>query len=399
MARTYKTAVVGAGASGIVAAIQAKRQGESVVLCERLPQAGKKILASGGGRCNLLNEVIAESLYNAEAQPLVKEVFSRVNKEKILNFFKELGLEVLSEEGRVFPVTNQASSVVRYWSWATRLNIPLEFNFTVKRISDAGDGFIIHAQDGRSITCTRLIISGGGKTYPALGSDGSCYVFAKRYGHTVIEPVPAAVPLVSDDKVCHLLQGQRITAAVSLFDGNSVMVRQEGDILFTRYGLSGTAILDISRAVSFALNRLGKKQVVLSVDFLPSIDKKTLAGLMAERFHRGFLLSDSMVGLLPNKFGILFRDKTKMSVDALVALVKAKEFIIKGTRGWNEAEFTAGGIDTNEVDASTLASRLRKNLYFSGEILNVDGPRGGYNLMWAWASGLVVGSTGFSKRA
>jgi predicted Rossmann fold flavoprotein len=394
MIRTYKTAVIGAGASGIVAAIQAKRQGDSVVLCERLAHVGKKILASGGGRCNLLNEVISESMYNAEAQPLVKAVLSRVNKEKVISFFKELGLEILSEEGRLFPVTNQASSVVRVLELELqRLRIPTELNFTVKRVSDAGDGFIIHAQDGRTVTCAQLILSGGGKTYPALGSDGSCYVFAQCYGHTVIEPIPVAVPLVSEDKMCHLLQGQRITAEVSLLDGDSLMVRQHGDILFTRYGLSGTAILDISRTVSLALNRLRKKQVVLSVDFLPRIDKKTLSGIFVERFRRGFALNDSMVGLLPNKFGILFKDKTKMNVDDLVSFVKEKEFIIKGTRGWNEAEFTAGGINTNEVEGDTLESRFRKNLYFAGEILNVDGHRGGYNLMWAWASGLVAGLT------
>jgi len=172
----FNTVVIGGGAAGITAAISAKRQNRSVVICDRMPKTGKKILASGNGRCNLLNDRLDESFYNHSARGHVKSIFEKFPKERILRFFKDLGLEVYSEGGRIFPRTNQSSSVLKILEIElNRLSVPIELNYEVSRISHSQKAFTVTSKGGKTIECEKLIIAGGGRSYPALGSDGSCY--------------------------------------------------------------------------------------------------------------------------------------------------------------------------------------------------------------------------------
>lgn len=393
--RKFDIVVVGGGAAGIVAAISARRLGRYVVICEKMPRLGKKILISGAGRCNISNLDLSETHYNAEAMGIVKSVFSKFGKEDIERFFNELGLKTYSQDGRVFPVTNQASSVLRVLEEEIKsLKIPVEFDFEVNHITGSADGFIVRSKSGKDISCGSIVITGGGKAYPSLGSDGSCYGLAKAFGHKIIEPVPSAVPLLAKDKFCHLLQGQKIQCiAKGIIDGR-ITKEARGELLFTKYGLSGTAILDISGDISIAINRLKKKSAQVSIDMVPFIDKDDLKKEIEIRISRYTAVENLMIGMLPNKFTLIFRDLFKgASVEKIVDVLKDKRFDIIGARGWNEAEFTAGGIDTEEVREGTLESKLKKKVYFAGEILNVDGRRGGYNLAWAWASGYVAGQT------
>lgn len=392
-ARDFEVAVLGGGAAGIVATISAKRAGKSVILCERLPRLGKKILASGNGRCNLLNEELSELFYNPASRPLVKSVFAKFGKGDILGLFKGLGLQTYSEGGRIFPFTNQSSSVLRVLEIELkRLSIPVEFNFEVKDVACTKNGFLLSSKSSHAISCGKLIMAAGGRSYPSLGSDGSCYKFAENFGHSIVDPVPSAVPLVAKDPLCHILQGQKIFAsAKSVIDGK-ISGEVSGDLLFTKYGLSGTAILDISRDASIAINRPDKKSVAVIVDMVPFIDEAKLRLELEERLKRGTLGEELIAGILPNKFGPALETILKTKDAPLIAKgLKSKEFKITGTRGWNEADFTAGGVDTAEVNVGTLESKLREGLYFAGEILDVDGCRGGYNLAWAWASGYVAG--------
>ena len=375
--KRYDAAIIGGGAAGITAAIGAKRKGRSSVICEKMPRLGKKILISGGGRCNLSNEDLNEAHYNAPARDIVKAVFSRFGGGDIRNFFDGLGLKMRSEEGRIFPVTDQASSVLKVLELELeRLAVDVELNFDVSDISGSSDGFAIRSSAGKTVSCGALIMACGGKAYPALGSDGSGYALAKQFGHSIIEPVPSAVSLVVKDRLCHMLQGQRICAKIRGIVGGRKVSEASGELLFTKYGLSGTAILDISAELSIAINRDKNEDVWVECDLVPFMEEEKLA----ERLG----LKAGLVGILPNKFEDPFKGSS-------AAELKGRRFRVLATRGWNEAEFTAGGIDTKEVREGTLESKLRKGLYFAGEILDVDGRRGGYNLTWAWASGMVTG--------
>lgn len=384
--------VVGGGASGIVAAISAKRNGSPVVICERMPRLGKKVLASGNGRCNLLNDKLDESFYNKSARGLVGSVFRHFGKEEIKNFFKSLGLKLYTEEGRLFPVTNQSSSVLNVLQIElNRLEIPVYINFDVSRIMPERGKFIVADKSGRKLDASSVIIAGGGMTYPALGSDGNAYKLSACMGHSIVKPVPAAVPLEVKDPICHILQGQKIFADVKSIVQGKPLAQASGDLLFTKYGLSGTAILDISEGISIAINRNKAKEAFISVDMVPFMDKDELSGEISLRRNKGFSSTNLLEGILPAKFTFAFKRLLEEAPDKIASVLKDMRFKVSGTRGWNEADFTAGGVETSEVIPEKLESRLKKGLYFSGEVLDINGERGGYNLAWAWASGFMAG--------
>lgn len=391
--RTFDVAVIGGGAAGITAAISAARAGRSVVICERLPKLGKKILASGNGRCNLSNTNIDASHYNPEARALAGAVLSRFGKDDILRFFTGLGLVTYSYEGRIFPITDQASSVLKALEIELKqLGVTIELEFEAFEMSRLKSGFVVKSKAGKSVSANRVILAGGGKSYPALGSNGSLYAFAEKFGHSIIAPVPSGVSLEAKDRLCHLLQGQKIQAAVKSIVDGKVKSGSGGELLFTKYGLSGTAIIDVSEDISIALNRMKKKDTAIVADMVPFMDKEDLQAELSRRIKKGAMPEDMLVGILPNKFGIALLDILR-SKDAvkISSAIKEKRFSITATRGWNEAEFTAGGVNANEVDPATLESKMAKGLYFAGEMLDVNGKRGGYNLAWAWASGYVAG--------
>jgi hypothetical protein len=405
MGTSVDVAVVGAGAAGLAAAISAARRGASVAVLERLPTIGKKLLATGGGRCNLLNDRLSASAFTSTEPALVSSILGRFGGAEIRAFFGGLGLRLQTDDaGRVYPVTNQASSVLKVLELEiSRLGIAIETRFEVDRIEVPGGHFRIRAAAGRKIEAGAVVLAGGGRSYPALGSNGSCYGLAASFGHRIVPPVPSAVPLVVKSRMCHLLQGQRLRARVEGRVGGRTVQRAEGELLFAQYGLTGTAILDVSESLSLALNRDGRTDVSVVVDLLPFMTVEELSGEFERRMAAGWAPKDLMSGLLPEKFSLVLPQllqETGLGVDRavaagaaarLAATLKAREFQVQGTRGWNEAEFTAGGVDAREVRPGTLASKLRPGLYLAGEVLDVQGGRGGFNLAWAWASGIVAG--------
>jgi predicted Rossmann fold flavoprotein len=393
--KRFDIVVVGGGAAGLTAAISASRKGRRVLILERMPSLGRKILACGGGRCNLSNEKIDEPYYNVSARPLVRHVFSRFGAADIKSFFNGLGLALYSENNKLFPMTNQSSSVLKVLEMELeRLSVAVLLNSPVAAIERSSRRFAVSVAGGERIACGSVIAACGGKTYPALGSDGSFYRIAARFGHTVIEPVPSAVPLVVKDPICHALQGQRVFATASYRNGEQI-TESSGDILFTKYGLSGTAILDISEEVSIAVNREKRKDVCISIDMVPFLSREDLKKNLEERVISGVPYEDLLCGILPNRFSATLKNLLKTGdFDKIADILKARRFAVSGTRGWNEAEFTAGGISCDEVKPGTLESKIVEGLYIAGEALDVQGCRGGYNLAWAWASGFISGMTG-----
>jgi predicted Rossmann fold flavoprotein len=405
VAGRFDLAVVGAGAAGLVAAVSGARRGASVVLLERLPRPGKKVLATGGGRCNLLHEGLSTGAFSSTDPALVASVLERFGAREIRGFFEGIGLRLQADEGgRVYPATNQAASVLRVLELeAERRGVALETGFDAARIKPSGKEFTVAAADGRSVEARTVVLAGGGRSYPALGSNGSGHELAASLGHRIVKPVPSAVPLVVKDPMCHFLQGLRLRARVTARIGGRNAASAEGEVLFAQYGLSGTAVLDVSEAVSIALHREGREDVGLAVDLVPHMSEEGLANELAARLRAGWTERDLAVGILPEKFALVLprligeasratgREGGPIVAARLASTLKARSFPVRGTRGWNEAEFTSGGVDAREVAPRTLESKLCRGLYFAGEVLDVQGGRGGYNLAWAWASGFVAG--------
>ena len=328
----------------------------------------------------------------------------------MLGFFKELGLEVYPEsDGRIFPITNQAVSVVKVLELEiAHLGIPVKLGCEVRDIRAVSGGFELRTAGEDRFVTKKVILCGGGKSYPALGSDGNAYALARKFGHTLVEPVPSTVPLVVKDPWCHFLQGQKVRATVTSHIQNRNVRTASGELLFTQYGLSGTAILDVSEEISIAMNRDRINRVSVVADLVPFLTEVELTKELERRITRGIPAEHILEGLLPHKFSIALGLKgtgsffleggqapfssEKEPVPNMVKILKRKEFKVSGTRGWNEAEFTAGGVPAEEVEPGTLESKFQKGLYFAGEILDVGGARGGYNLAWAWASGAITGS-------
>jgi predicted Rossmann fold flavoprotein len=390
----YSVVVIGGGAAGICAAITAARAGHSVVIVEKTAQLGKKILASGDGRCNLLNENFTADFFNPSARALVSSVISQYGKSDILDYFHELGLQVYSREGRIFPVTNQSASVLKVLEMELRrFEIPIEYNFACVEIKCSGAGFELIAASGGSVEGGKVVITGGGRAYPAFGSDGSAYDIARKLGHSIVEPVPAVVPLVVKDNLCQRLQGQRILAGAWSIVNNKTGEVVHGELLFTKYGLSGTCILDVSEAISIAINRDHRTDVEVAVDLVPFLSRDQLKNELTYRLRKSIPPAELLCGILPNKCAIALQpvfaaDRLDMVVNAL----KNRRFKVMATRGWNEAEFTSGGINVAEIKLNTLESKMVRGIYFAGEILDVNGKRGGYNLGWAWSSGMTAGN-------
>jgi predicted Rossmann fold flavoprotein len=395
----YNTIIVGGGAAGITAAISAAVHGKSTLILEKTAYLGKKILATGNGRCNLLNDDLDASHYNLLARDLVRSIFNQFGRDEIANFFKKLGLALYSQEGRIFPRTNQAASVLKVLELELkRLSMPVKLNFDCASIDSSANGFMLSSTTGDKVECHQAIVTGGGKTYPSFGSDGSVYKLASILGHAIVEPVPVAVPLIIKDPLCHQLQGQKISAATRSVINGEVGPEVKGELLFTKYGLSGTCILDVSEDISIALARQNKTQVFVAVDMVPFMTEDELKAELEQRWNRAPDATDVLTGILPTKFGSALHGLFNQGIDTAVKTLKNRMFRVSATRGWNEAEFTAGGVAVNEIVEGTLESKMKSGIYFAGEILDVNGERGGYNLAWAWASGWVAGRQADGER-
>ena len=399
-----KIAVIGGGASGLTAAIAAARNGAEVTICEKLNRVGKKILATGNGRCNYTNMNLSKEYYNSNNLNFVDEVMKFFNLDKTLVFFEDLGiLPYVDESGKVYPNSLQASSVLdvlRYELKRHKVKEVTDFNVTALRKSK--DKFSIIGND--TITADRVILATGGKASPQLGSDGKGYELAKSLGHEIIEPFPALVQLKLSGKYFKRIAGIKFDGIVKAYAGDRLIREEEGEILFTDYGISGPPILQVSRKVIEELNK--KNKPFLNIDMFPGYSKLKLYDILQDRFRRinYKTIEESMIGFINKKlipvvfYEAGFEDLNKIcgklnkkEIYKIIEILKEWKFEVIGHNSWQQAQSTAGGIKLSEVNPKTLESLKVKGLYFAGEILDVDGDCGGFNLQWAWSSGYTAG--------
>lgn len=394
--------VVGAGAAGLIASITAARAGQKVTLLEQNNKIGKKILVSGNGKCNIGNKYISSNRFHGQNPEFIEMVLEDYNFNVVEKFFTSIGLELTEgKEGKMFPLSLQATSVVELLEYeAKKTGVQIVCDCAVTSIRKEGDTFTLETSLG-SKKCEKLLLASGSPAAPQLGGSNSGYAFATRMGHSLIPRHPSLVQLCSDEAWVKECTGVKVAGLAKLYANGEYITEKEGDLLFTNYGISGLAILDLSREVSTRLADYDFCE--LSLDLMPSFGKEKLINLLLNRIDN---TSEKPIelwlhGILNKKLisVILAQSKCKVKIEKelnrkeigkLVYAIKNLKLSINDTKGFKGAEVATGGVNTAEVNPQTMESRLVSNLFFAGEILDVDGDRGGFNFHFAWVSGLRV---------
>ena len=392
--------IVGGGASGLTAAITAARNGKDVTIIERNNKCGKKILITGNGRCNFWNTDENLSHFHSSNSNLLKEFITDERKNSILKFFDSIGLAYKTKNGYYYPFSNQAFTIENaLLSECKKLNIKIINDIVVEKIIKK-DCFIINP-DKENIKAKNIIIATGSKAAPKTGSDGLGYELAKSLGHNIITPLPSLVQLKADEPYFKNWSGIRTDVKASLLIDHKYIKSETGEIQLTNYGLSGICIFNLSGETAKALNQ--NKNVIISINFIPfaSNPKIFLQTLNKNSYHK--TISELLEGILHYKLVDIIIKKTHLKRDLLLTTLTDNElnnliktltdFQIKilDTHTLDHAQVCSGGIPLTEINSKTLESLKVKNLYFTGEIIDIDGDCGGYNLGWAWISGIIAG--------
>lgn len=400
-----KIAIIGGGISGMCAAISAAKNGANVTIFELNQSLGKKILKTGNGRCNFANEDTSISHYHTSNKEYVKSVFSEFPLDNLIDFFDEIGVDKKSINGLIYPYSMQAKSVRDCLVKELEiLNTNIALNYKVNGIFKDGNRFVLNTNNG-VFPFDGIIIASGGMAAPETGSDGSGFYLSKDLGFKIYKPLPALCPIVCDDVDLAKASGVRIDANIILETENK-KYKEFGNLQITDYGISGICVMQLSYLVSKAISE--KKPIKCEIDFLPDMSKNDVKKLLTKRFKtnaRAKTIREAFTGLLPDKLIITISNKANIKIDTpainvgdnmlnnISTLLKSYPIKIVDVKGFSNAQTTYGGIDLYELDKKTLLSKKYKNLGFCGEILDVCGDCGGYNIMWAVSSGVVVGKS------
>ena len=410
---SIKVAIIGGGASGMMAAINCAYTGAQVVLLERNDRVGKKLLATGNGRCNYTNENMRMDFLHGEDHQFIEMVMEKFGRDQTLDFFEKLGITPANEgDGKIFPLSFQSSSmldVLRYEMERTGVEV-LTDSYVVEIRKKKN--FIIRLKTGEAIEAHRVVLTTGGKAMPVSGSDGNGYSLVKPLGHGTNNITPALVQLKLEGDKFKQINGVKFVGRVSLHIDGLPIKEDFGDVLFTDYGISGPPVLQISREAIRAQEAGRDTRVKVSI--ISEKSKDEVFSYLRERFENmpERTLEFGLIGFINKRLILpiikeLNLDKYKAvgklenrEISALADLLTGWEFQVTGNKGWGQAQTTAGGIITKDIDPDTMESRLVKGLFLAGEVLDVDGDCGGYNLQWAWSSGYLAGlSAGAMPRA
>ncbi len=393
--------IIGGGAAGMAAALAASENKDvQVILLERQARVGKKLSATGNGRCNLTNLHANAGGYHGEDADFASFALGKYNVEDTLNWFRSLGLFTVAEDsGRVYPYSDQANSVVDVLRFALeRENIRLETGFEVEKVKKNGSVFCIEGTGG-TVECDRLIIACGGLAGTKLGGSMSGYKLLRSFGHKCTKLRPTLVQLKSSWSGAASLKGVRANCHAQILHNGAVFAQSKGELQFTEYGLSGPVVFEISRDVCS-----DRGEWICRLDLLPEIEESILKTELLRRKQTNLPVSELLTGILHNRLGRVLTKSVGISdyvpisqledyeIDGVCKAVKGFAVALTEPMGMDSAQVTAGGIVTKEFNPETMESRLVPGLYACGEVLDIDGDCGGYNLQWAWSSGRLAGT-------
>lgn len=385
MAAEGDVIVVGGGASGMMAAIWAARQGCRVTVLEKEEKPGRKLLATGNGKCNFTNEYQSMDCYYTQDREKAAGILGKFDEKKTVDFFRELGIYPMVKNGYYYPHSGQAESLVRLFLLElSRLGVKVKCKERVRSISgSAKKGFCVET-DTYTYQGKRLILAAGGRASSVLGSDGSGYELAKGLGHSITKLYPGLTGLVSREPFFSKLSGVRAQAELTLFLNGTAVKKEKGEVQLAAYGLSGIPVFQLCRVVCEALEK-GEKTEIL-VDFLPELAIDEFLQYIEEIGKRnpGLGKKDLYAGMFDKKLAQVLAGKG-------ICGGKALYIPICGSRGFDQAQVTAGGIPLGEICVNSMESEKTPGVYLTGELLDVDGVCGGYNLQWAWSTGYLAG--------
>ncbi len=401
----FDICIIGGGPAGIMAAGAAKSKHDRVLILEKNNQLGKKLFITGKGRCNITNTCPIEDFFDnivSNKRFLYSSLYTFSN-ESIINLLNEYGLRTKVERGnRVFPESDKSSDVLKaFQKYLNEKGVKVRLNSNVSHIQYTGEDFNIYINEGEMVTCKKLIIATGGKSYPATGSTGDGYNFAKSLGHTITDLRPSLVPMELSNYWVKDLMGLSLkNVTLKVYKGEKLEHEEFGEMIFTHYGISGPIVLSMSNYV----NRI-KSKLNMYLDLKPALDREKLDGRILRDFEKynNKVLKNSLNDLLPQKlipiviknsgldpFLVVNQINREQREDLLNA-IKNFNLTFKGFRPIEEAIVTSGGISVKEINPSTMESKLIPSLYFAGEIIDVDGLTGGFNLQIAYSTGYLAG--------
>lgn len=390
--------VIGGGAAGLISAIHAKTDTNKVTILEKNQSCGKKILATGNGKCNYWNQDQNISHYHSTTKHLLDEIITKTTKEEAITFFNNLGIIPKIKNGYFYPFSNQATTIKNALvNEANRKKIDIKHNFIVTDITKE-DIFIIKSKT-EIIKANKVIIATGSKASPKTGSDGFGYHLLKKMGHSVINPLPALVQLKTTGNYLKEWKGIRTDVKVSLYENDQFIKEETGEIQLTDYGISGICVFNLSRYVSIGLSQSKKEEV--KINFLPFLNSEEQK--LSMLFKNNYPIKEQLEGILNNKLVDVILKQTNINENKTYSALSSYEqnlltkyltefkISVIGTNSFDQAQICTGGIPLTEINTTTMESKIIKDLYIVGELLDVDGDCGGYNLSFAWISGILAG--------
>lgn len=410
MEKRFDICIIGGGPAGMTAAITAANLNKKVLILDHSDRLGKKILQTGNGRCNLTNDVMNEKCYGAENSEFAMAVINKFNEKNVKKWFNSLGLLLHKRDSYVYPQSDQASSVLEILSnELKRLSVTIYTDFDVTNISYKKD-FLIkgnHRLDkGSEVDCfkaDKLILACGSKASPKSGSDGSGYELARIFGHKITKVMPALTALRTDYKNIKLVSGVRCDGIVKICNKDGCIASERGEIQLTDYGISGIPVFQVSR---YAIKELEKqRKITAKIDFLPDYKEEELICFLRTKCDNDTLTGrEALVGVVNSKIVLLLSKMCgfdlnlpckkllkEKHIEKLAYFLKEFEINIVGYNSFDYGQVCQGGVCVDEINVNTMESKLVNNLYFAGELVDVDGICGGYNLQWAWSSGHLAG--------
>lgn len=397
--------VIGGGASGMMAAITAARLGAEVTIIEHTGRIGKKILSTGNGKCNFTNQNLSKDDYNGDHPSFAAPVLAMFDNDAAVRFFKDCGMAVTSKrDGYYYPHTGQAATLLNTLRFVLDVhNVAIETEVCIEKIIKEKNGTFSVWTQTKKYVFDKVILACGGNAAPGTGSDGSGYKIARQFGHTIVRPLPVLTFLKSKEPCLKELAGVRAAAEVSLYVDGVHVQTEEGELQLNKDNVSGIPVFQLSHAAIKAMER--RQAVSLLVDFLPQLKQEDVLSEVEEKLVPVYeklpasevismLVHKKVCGALLRRAGISFDKKmgelSRKEIKKIVGAIKKFSIEISSYPGFESAQATMGGVDTKEVDEHMMSKKV-EGLYFAGEIVDIDGRCGGYNLQWAWSSGYVAG--------